>query len=96
MARISFQGFNLCSPFFACDYYGTYPAAIGPASIFQPRPVPWQGPACDPSRAQSPRQAGILVLLGDGSSRLVSTGVSATTWWAACTPASGDSLGNDW
>ena len=91
-----YQPWYLGSPFFACDYYGTYPAAIGPASIFQPRPVPWQGPVCDPSRAQSPRQAGILVLLGDGSSRLVSTGVSATTWWAACTPASGDSLGNDW
>jgi prepilin-type N-terminal cleavage/methylation domain-containing protein len=86
----------LGSPFFACDYYGNYPAAIGLTSIFQVKPTPWQGSACDPSRAQAPRMGGILVLLGDASSRLVSQGVSPATWWAACTPSGGDSLGNDW
>jgi prepilin-type N-terminal cleavage/methylation domain-containing protein len=91
-----YQPWYLGSPFFACDYYGTYPAAVGPSSIFQPAPNPWQGPACDPSRAQAPRSAGIMTLLGDASVRLVSTGVSPATWWAACTPSGGETLGSDW
>jgi prepilin-type N-terminal cleavage/methylation domain-containing protein len=86
----------LGSPFFACDYFGRYPNAIGPASRFQLQPAPWNGPACDPARAQAPRAGGILALLGDSSVRLVSPGVSGTTWWAACTPAKGETLGNDW
>jgi prepilin-type N-terminal cleavage/methylation domain-containing protein len=86
----------LGSPFFACDYLGTYPNAIGPASLFQNNPTPWSGPACDPARAQAPRGSGILVLLGDASTRLLSPSVSATTWWAACTPAQGDIIGSDW
>jgi prepilin-type N-terminal cleavage/methylation domain-containing protein len=86
----------LGSPFFACDYFGTYPNAIGLSSLFQVTPLPYDGPACDPARAQAPRAAGILVLLGDGSSRLVASGTSAATWWAACTPARGDLLGADW
>jgi prepilin-type N-terminal cleavage/methylation domain-containing protein len=87
---------HLGSPFFACDYFGRYPNAIGPASKFQVQPLPFTGPACDPARAQSPRSGGILVMLGDGSVRTVSAGVSATTWWAACTPAGGETLPNDW
>jgi prepilin-type N-terminal cleavage/methylation domain-containing protein len=86
----------LGSPFFACDYFGRYPNAIGLASKFQVQPLPWDGPACDPARAQAPRSSGILVLLGDGSGRMLSASVSATTWWAACTPAKGETLGNDW
>jgi prepilin-type N-terminal cleavage/methylation domain-containing protein len=86
----------LGSPFFACDYFGTYPQAIGPASLFQITPTPWRGPACDPARAQAPRSAGILVLLGDDSTRLVSSAVSAQTWWYACTPADGVMLASDW
>jgi prepilin-type N-terminal cleavage/methylation domain-containing protein len=90
-----YQPWYLGSPFFACDYYGTYPAAIGPSSIFQVRPL-WQGADCDPSRAQAPRAGGIMVLMGDVSARLVNSAVSANTWWAACTPASNDMLGSDW
>jgi prepilin-type N-terminal cleavage/methylation domain-containing protein len=83
-------------PFFACDYYGFYPRAIGLTSIFQVTPTPWKGAACDPARAQAPRSAGILTLLGDASVRLVNSGVSPTTWWNACTPADGQALGSDW
>jgi prepilin-type N-terminal cleavage/methylation domain-containing protein len=86
----------LGSPFFACDYFGTYPNAIGPASVFQVTPLPWDGRACDPARVQAPRAAGLLVLLADGSTRLVSTGITGTTWWAACTPARGETLGSNW
>jgi prepilin-type N-terminal cleavage/methylation domain-containing protein len=40
--------------------------------------------------------AGIQVGLGDGSSRIVTSGISPTTWQAALTPSGGDLLGNDW
>jgi hypothetical protein len=86
----------LGSPFFACDYFGRYPNAIGPASRFQVAPLPFTGPACDPARAQAPRSSGILALLGDGSTRLVSAGISGDTWWAACTPAGGETLSGNW
>jgi prepilin-type N-terminal cleavage/methylation domain-containing protein/prepilin-type processing-associated H-X9-DG protein len=39
---------------------------------------------------------GMNVALGDGSVRLLSNGISGTTWWAACTPAQGEVLGPDW
>jgi prepilin-type N-terminal cleavage/methylation domain-containing protein len=83
------------APFFACDYFGKYPNAIGPASKFQVTPTPYAGAACDPALAQAPRAGGILVLLGDGSVRLMGSGVSGGTWWAACTPAGGQVPG-DW
>ena len=34
--------------------------------------------------------------LCDGSVRLLSQGMSGTTWWYACTPDQGEVLGNDW
>ncbi|MBI1915237.1 MAG: DUF1559 domain-containing protein [Planctomycetes bacterium] len=40
--------------------------------------------------------AGINVGLGDGHARVVSGRVSSTTFYAACTPAGNDILGNDW
>ncbi len=40
--------------------------------------------------------AGLMVGMADGSIRVVNSGVSPGTWWAACTPASGDVLGSDW
>jgi hypothetical protein len=40
--------------------------------------------------------AGIMVALGDGSSRLVAQGVSPATWWYTITPGGGDILGSDW
>ena len=47
-------------------------------------------------RAVSPHTGGINCGLGDGSVRFVSGGISQATWFAACTPASGDILGSDW
>jgi hypothetical protein len=38
----------------------------------------------------------ILVGIGDGSVRIVSTGLSHDTWKAALTPAGGEVLGDDW
>jgi prepilin-type N-terminal cleavage/methylation domain-containing protein len=39
---------------------------------------------------------GMEVGLADGSVRLLNSGISGATWWAACTPAQGDLLGPDW
>jgi prepilin-type N-terminal cleavage/methylation domain-containing protein len=47
-------------------------------------------------RATSPHTGGIVVGMGDGSARMVSTGITGATWFAACTPNYGDILGSDW
>ena len=88
------QTWCLGDPVFGSDCVGLYPQAIGPASRFQAMPT--QGSDCNPYLAQAPRSAGILTLMGDATVRLVSSGVSGSTWWAACTPANGDMLGSDW
>ncbi len=68
----------------------------GPASKFQVNPTTGATGTCDPRLASSPRSAGILVGLGDGSVRFLNANVSPDTWWAACTPDQGEVLGSDW
>ncbi|HVL12914.1 MAG TPA: DUF1559 domain-containing protein [Gemmata sp.] len=51
---------------------------------------------CDYRLASAPRSSGIMVCLGDGSIRMVNSGVSGLTWWSAMTPNGGEVLGNDW
>jgi prepilin-type N-terminal cleavage/methylation domain-containing protein len=60
---------------------------------FQDQPTP---STCDATLPQSFGTGAIQVLLGDGSVRGVTNGISATTWQAALTPSAGDILGNDW
>jgi prepilin-type N-terminal cleavage/methylation domain-containing protein len=67
-----------------------YPAA--PMFQVQPRFIT----NCSPWLAQSIHSGGILVGMGDGSVRLVSTSVSTTTWARANDPRDGQILGNDW
>jgi hypothetical protein len=62
---------------------------------FQLKPSPFNT-ACEYRLPSTPHTGGILVSMGDGSSRSVSQGVSGTTWYAACTPAGGEVLGSDW
>jgi prepilin-type N-terminal cleavage/methylation domain-containing protein len=52
--------------------------------------------ACDYRLASAPRPSGIMVCMGDGSVRMVSSGISGATWWAASTPTGGEVLANDW
>jgi prepilin-type processing-associated H-X9-DG protein len=47
-------------------------------------------------RATSPHTGGINVGLGDGSVRFLAGGISGATWFAACTPQGGETLGSDW
>lgn len=69
----------------------------GAASKFQVNPT-WSATNsnCDPRLASSPRSAGILVAMGDGSGRMVSASVDPNTWWFACTPDGGEVLGSNW
>jgi prepilin-type N-terminal cleavage/methylation domain-containing protein len=72
--------------------------AVGTGSKFQVQPTPYNGSSgvCDPTLANSPHTAAINALLCDASVRTVSSGISGTTWWQACTPAGGEVLGSDW
>jgi prepilin-type N-terminal cleavage/methylation domain-containing protein/prepilin-type processing-associated H-X9-DG protein len=78
-------------PFFALET--TNGANLGPQSIFQVQPATGD---CDPSRCSTAHNGGMQVVLADGSVRLLSPAISSTTWWAACTPAGGETLGPDW
>jgi hypothetical protein len=51
---------------------------------------------CSSFYFQSFSISGIIVGMGDGSTRVVSSGVSQFTWSAALTPAGGEVLGSDW
>ncbi len=70
----------------------------GPTSLFQvqPSPNPSSTSSCDYYRAASPHSGGINAMLCDGSVRFLSRGLSANTWWAACTPNGGEVLPSDW
>jgi prepilin-type N-terminal cleavage/methylation domain-containing protein len=61
----------------------------GNNSIFQVSPNNWQSTVSN-YRASSPHTGVITVAMADGSARSISEGVSVTTWWALCTPASAD------
>jgi prepilin-type N-terminal cleavage/methylation domain-containing protein len=51
---------------------------------------------CDYKRAQGFSAGGILVALGDGSSRMVSYAITQATWTSALYPDDGVPLGSDW
>ena len=62
-------------------------------------PLPQFQPAaanCNNQLVQGPYAGGMLVGLGDGSVRLVNSGVSANTWTFAVFPNDGQVLGSDW
>jgi prepilin-type N-terminal cleavage/methylation domain-containing protein len=56
----------------------------------------WTTVNCNGFGYQAFSAAGIHVALGDGSSRIVTPGISAVTWANALTPNDGNPLGNDW
>jgi len=82
------------------------PAQITPAIYNSPANASqyWDAPpqnaavqsTCDKSRLQSFHTGAVVVALGDGSVRTVSTGVTQTTWYSAINPADGVPLGADW
>jgi hypothetical protein len=68
-------------------------ATQSPTVAFQVRP---KLADCDPRVPQTPYPSGMLVGLADGSVRLMSPNISPGTFWAAVTPAGGETLGSDW
>jgi prepilin-type N-terminal cleavage/methylation domain-containing protein len=64
----------------------------GPGAMFQVAPRT----NCDHFRASTWHTGGMVVCMGDGSSRTIAQGITPNTWWAACTPNGGDVLGPDW
>jgi len=65
------------------------PNVIGPGSIFQSQPSPFEG-NCDPTRASTSHAGGIVVGLADGSVRVLDASMNGDVWWAAVTPAGGE------
>jgi prepilin-type N-terminal cleavage/methylation domain-containing protein len=70
----------------------------GTSSKFQvqPAPSPATTSSCDPNRPASGHSGGMNTMLMDGSVRFLSPNISANTWWFACTPNGGETLGSDW
>jgi len=75
-------------------FYGwAYDYSKGQYITFQSKP-----PAanCNFSAPQATTSGGLVAALCDGSVHIINSSVSFSTWQAACTPNSGDTLGNDW
>jgi hypothetical protein len=72
-----------------------------PGVTFQVRPLAHKrepsDPAlpneCDPNQPQTPHRGGMIVGLADGSTRIVRHGIAPEVFWAATTPAGGETLG---
>jgi prepilin-type N-terminal cleavage/methylation domain-containing protein len=75
----------------------TWGQPTGPAAMFLIQPPLTNCPfGAGGQVAISPHLGGIMASMGDGSVRLVSQGVSPTTWWSALTINGGEVLGSDW
>jgi len=76
-----------------------YPMTTGAATVgslpgktFQAAPPLNQ---CDPTVTQTPHAGGMLVALADGSLRILAPSIKPEVYWAAVTPAGGETL-DDW
>jgi prepilin-type N-terminal cleavage/methylation domain-containing protein len=78
-----------------------------PGTTFQVRPSfpppdapnDWFGDqkyTCDFTLAQTPHPGGMLTAMADGSVRTVAPSIAPATYWAAITPAGGETFGGDW
>ena len=80
------------------DYWSGYnpPPAYSPGQLLTPPQFQPMVSACNPLTVQGPYAGGIMVGMGDGSVRLVNSGVSQQTWTYAIYPNDGNPLGSDW
>jgi prepilin-type N-terminal cleavage/methylation domain-containing protein len=76
--------------------YGGSPPMFYNSLVLPPQNKPSPNNGCNPCMLQGMYPNGILVALGDGSARLVSTAISQQTWIRAVQPADGLVLGSDW
>jgi prepilin-type N-terminal cleavage/methylation domain-containing protein len=82
-----------------CGNPPTWPYYYMPTVDYLALPLPQMAPnvnACDPTQLQSPYTAGIMVGLGDGSVRLVSSGISSYSWNLALNPSDGLVFDSSW
>ncbi len=82
-----------------CGFPPTWPYYYSPSQNYLSLPLPQMAPsvnACDMMTLQSPYTAGIMVGLGDGSVRLVSSGVSQYSWNLALNPNDGKTFDSSW
>ncbi|MDB5312467.1 MAG: putative major pilin subunit [Gemmataceae bacterium] len=91
--RHSFHWGGVWNPMFANSAAGQ---PIGVGSMFQIPAKYNDSASCDMTRPSSPHTGVINLALCDGSVRTVSSGLSPTTWWMACTMNGGEVLGSDW
>jgi prepilin-type N-terminal cleavage/methylation domain-containing protein len=80
---------------FAVTGYLGLSTTIGPVSIFQVQPTPFEG-NCDPTRASTAHGSGMLAAMADGSVHTLSPNMSGDIWWAAVTPSGGEVQDSDW
>jgi prepilin-type N-terminal cleavage/methylation domain-containing protein len=95
------------TPFFGCptffapiDGSGGFAGGIGEGIYFCNDYASFQvappSSNCDPYRLSTSHTGGMVVGIGDGSVRIVSGGISTTTWNNACYNPTGVPLGSDW
>jgi prepilin-type N-terminal cleavage/methylation domain-containing protein len=84
--------------FFAAaqEAVGAPVTAIGPTSIFQVQPFPFQGAnsVCDPLRAQTPHAGIMSVCAADASVHSLASNLNVNLWWGALTPSGGEEIGD--
>jgi prepilin-type N-terminal cleavage/methylation domain-containing protein len=86
----------------ACNRLGPDTTYVGSPPMFYnsvtlpPQNRPAFSNGCNPCMLQAYHGSGILVGLGDGSVRMVSSGISQQTWANAVSPNDGNVLGPDW
>jgi prepilin-type N-terminal cleavage/methylation domain-containing protein len=74
-------------------FYGSWNSNTYTYTPFEVTPTNYN---CDSNGVQALTSAGCLVAFCDGSVKIISTGVSLSTWQALGTPKSGDQPGNDY
>jgi prepilin-type N-terminal cleavage/methylation domain-containing protein len=89
------QGAGPGSNFYSPTYWGDGTNVPNSPQSFTFQVAPSPG-TCNPAYVQSFSSAGLTVGLGDGSSRILSPSISASTWSYALYPADGQVLGSDW
>jgi prepilin-type N-terminal cleavage/methylation domain-containing protein len=65
----------------------------GVDSIFESQPNPWDE-NCDPAKASSSHTGVMNICLADGAARSLANTINPTIWWALCTPAGGEVIGD--
>jgi prepilin-type N-terminal cleavage/methylation domain-containing protein/prepilin-type processing-associated H-X9-DG protein len=90
------RGGNMWARWDCADYFQpTFAAWVtGPASKFQIQPLPANSSACNFTVPQTGHTGAMNTAFADGSVRGLGDSVSGTVWWALCTPAGGEVVGD--